>query len=112
MINIYFIGFHSLFLGSYSDEFGEIVQFYLDTDEQKVLSELHLWHAMLKQNKECPNHGLEALRQCKQELFPNIHQLLLILCTLLVSTATPERTFSCLNRIKSYLRSTMSEVCS
>lgn len=110
IINIHFIGFHSLFSGSYSDDFGEIIQFYLDTNEQTVLSELHLWHAILKKNEEHPKNGLEALRLCKQELFPNIHRLLLILCTLPVSTATPERTFSCLNRLKSYLRSTMTEV--
>jgi len=99
-----------LFTGSYSDDFGEIIQFYLDTNEQTVLSELHLWRAILKKNEEDPKNSLEALRLCKQELFPNIHRLLLILCTLPVSTATPERTFSCLKRLKSYQRSTMTEV--
>lgn len=37
-----------MFPGSYSDDSGEIIQFYLDTNEQTVLSEVHLWHAILK----------------------------------------------------------------
>lgn len=110
LIKINFIGFHSLFSGSYSEDFGETVQSYLDTNEQTVSSELHLWHAILKKNEEHPKNSLEGLRLCKQELFPNTHRLLFILCTLPVFTASPERTISCLNRLKSYQRSTMSEV--
>lgn len=52
LIKILFIEFHSWFSGSYSEDFGEIVQFYLDTNERTVLSELHLWHAILKKNEE------------------------------------------------------------
>jgi hypothetical protein len=36
--------------------------------------------------------------------------LLKILCTLPISTATPERMFSNLKRVKTYLRNTMKEV--
>jgi len=39
--------------------------------------------------------------------FPNIRTLLLITATLPVTTATPERTFSSLRLLKSYLRTTM-----
>lgn len=41
--------------------------------------------------------------------FPNLIQLLQIALTISVSTAKCERTFSTLKRIKSYLRTTMSE---
>jgi len=41
--------------------------------------------------------------------FPNIHKLLKVLATLPVSTATPERVFSKLERTLTALRSTMSE---
>ena len=41
--------------------------------------------------------------------FPNVVKLLQIAMTICVSTAKCERTFSSLKRIKSYLRSTMSE---
>lgn len=54
--------------------------------------------------------GLHALDVCDKEFYPNIHELLKIVCTLPVSTATPERCFSSLKRIKSYLRNSMTEV--
>lgn len=40
---------------------------------------------------------------------PNIKKLLQLFATLPVTSATPERTFSVLKRLKTYLRSTMSE---
>ncbi|XP_008189654.1 52 kDa repressor of the inhibitor of the protein kinase-like [Acyrthosiphon pisum] len=51
----------------------------------------------------------DALLKCNEDLYPNIHFLFIILCTLPVSTACPERSFSSLKRIKSYLRNTISE---
>jgi len=47
-----------------------------------------------------------------QSIFPNIYQLLKILCTISVSTSTPERSFSCMIRLKTYLRNSMTEVSS
>ncbi|KAL4099001.1 hypothetical protein QTP88_023504 [Uroleucon formosanum] len=91
------------------DDFDELLQFYLDTDKQIVKAELNLWHAVLNNNGQHPKSGLEALRLCKKEMFPNLHFLVQILCSLPVSTATPERTFSCLKRLKTYLRNTMTE---
>jgi hypothetical protein len=44
----------------------------------------------------------------QQTIFPNIHTLLVIGATLPVTTASAERTFSSMKRIKTYLRSTMS----
>ncbi|KAL4119484.1 hypothetical protein QTP88_012291 [Uroleucon formosanum] len=102
-------GFQCLFSGTYSDDFDELLQFYLDTDKQIVKAELNLWHAVLNNNGQHPKSGLEALRLCKKEMFPNLHFLVQILCSLPVSTATPERTFSCLKRLKTYLRNTMTE---
>ncbi|XP_050057528.1 52 kDa repressor of the inhibitor of the protein kinase-like isoform X2 [Aphis gossypii] len=102
-------GFGCLFSKTYADEFDELVQFYLDTDLQIVKAELRLWHTKLEKNNEQPKNALDALRVCNKEIFPNIHRLLKILCTIPVSTATPERTFSCLKRLKTYLRNTMTE---
>ncbi|KAH7973253.1 hypothetical protein HPB52_023318 [Rhipicephalus sanguineus] len=50
----------------------------------------------------------KALEMCNRDFFPNIHSLLSILATLPVSTSTPERTFSTLRRLKSYLRNHMN----
>ena len=41
--------------------------------------------------------------------FPNIYQLLVIACTLPVTSAKAECSFSLLRRLKNYMRSTMSE---
>ena len=44
-----------------------------------------------------------------QYMFPNIHTVLKVLLTMPESTATAERSFSGLRRLKTYLRSNMSE---
>ena len=56
-----------------------------------------------------PANALEALSQCLSLTFPNIHKLLKVLATLPVSTATPERVFSKVERTLTAIRSTMSE---
>ena len=62
-------------------------------------------------------HGkeMETINDVLKELFPlktafpNLVKLLQIVLTIVVSTAACERSFSALKRIKTYLRSTMSE---
>ena len=54
---------------------------------------------------------LQALGTCDKDSFPNIHCLLVIACTLPISSAEAERSFSLLRRVKTYMRSTMSEEC-
>ena len=44
-----------------------------------------------------------------QFMFPNIHTILKVLLTMPVSTASAERSFGGLRRLKTYLRSNMSE---
>ena len=56
-----------------------------------------------------PSSLLEALASCDADSFPNIYNLLVIGCTLPVTSAEAERSFSLLRRIKTYLRSTMTE---
>ena len=62
----------------------------------------------LKLKRPHPSNAVEALEICDKEVFPNLHTLLVILCTLPVTTATAERSFSGLRRLKTYLRSTMT----
>lgn len=57
-------------------------------------SELKMWKLKLARLNEKPSIGIDALRLCNPLIFPNIHMLLKILCTLPISTATPERMFS------------------
>ena len=75
-------------------------------------SELHCWHMKWKQQEE--EHGQASLPTSPfmslphaSAMFPNIKVLLLILCTLPVTSCSAERSFSGLKRIKTALRSTM-----
>ena len=56
-----------------------------------------------------PANAVEALRACNVDVFPNVRKLLIILATLPVTSATSERSFSTLRRLKTYLRKTMGE---
>ena len=52
---------------------------------------------------------MAALDACSSEIFPLVSTLFKLLATLPVSNATPERSFSTLRRIKTWLRSTKGE---
>ncbi|KAH7931831.1 hypothetical protein HPB51_029679 [Rhipicephalus microplus] len=90
----------------------DAVQFYLgDIPSANVIeAEFTLWVNKCCQieEKNRPACALQALEMCNRDFFPNIHSLLSILATLPVSTSTPERTFSTLRRLKSYLRNHMN----
>lgn len=58
--------------------------------------------------KQFTTHAIEAMQHCN-DLFPSIHTLLQLFSTLSFTSATPERTFSALKRIKTYLRLTILE---
>ena len=57
--------------------------------------------------EERPASPSAALLECDPDVFPNIHTLLRIACTLPVTSAENERCNSSLKRLKTYLRSTM-----
>ena len=73
--------------------------------------ELQRWQSLWNSDKtaEAPQNLLQALASCDADSFPNIHQLLLIGCTLPITSAEAERAFSLLRRIKTYARSTVGE---
>ena len=75
-------------------------------------SKRHCWYLKWKQLEQ--EHGQVSLPTTPSftlphasSLFPNIKVLLLILCTLPVTSCSAERSFSGLKRIKTPLRSTM-----
>ena len=76
-----------------------------------LLAELKEWVAHWKDqpNDEYPSNLLDCLEHADEDQFSNIRKLLVIGCTLPVGSAEAERSFSAFRRLKSYLRSTMSE---
>ena len=75
-------------------------------------NELRRWQVMWQSaEKELPSNLLLALGTCDEHTFPNIHRLLLFffVCTLPISSAEAERSFSLMKRIKTCTRSAMCE---
>lgn len=109
-------GFECLFHSKFSDqdrnEIKHLVDLYSPTiDKNNIIAELKMWKLKLASSDlNLIKNGLEALDNCDEEVYPNIHFLLKIFVSLPVSTATPERSFSSLKRLKTYLRNTMKEV--
>lgn len=90
----------------------ESAKFYcedIEGSDLELKAEIHLWKNKWTNIQNNPQFAVEALEYCN-EFFPNIKILLQIFATSPVSTATAERSFSTLRRLKNYLRSTMSEV--
>jgi len=60
-------------------------------------------------SREGTSKLLLAFGACEVYAFPNTRRLLLIACTLPISRAEAERSFSLMKRIKAFTRSTVSE---
>ncbi|XP_029341950.1 zinc finger MYM-type protein 1-like [Acyrthosiphon pisum] len=73
--------------------------------------EISLWLHKWKQQpiNERPCTALESYMQCDEDMFPTIRTLMQVLATLPVSVASAERSFSTLRRVKTWLRSRMTE---
>jgi len=72
--------------------------------------ELFRWRRKwLNADQDLPSSAVQALEECNHEFFPNVHKLLRILCTLPITSAECERSFSTLRRLKTYLRATMHD---
>lgn len=77
--------------------------------DSMVKKEAILWKQKWISSKleDKPRNFLDALCLCDKIFFPNIHNILKICATIPVTT--PERSFSSLRRLRSYLRNSMSE---
>ena len=79
-------------------------------DQEKLRGELMLLYS--RQDLYPSNKLLDLLHslssdQLRQDVFPELIKLLKIVLTIPMTTAEPERRFSTLKRIKTFLRSTM-----
>lgn len=103
-----------IILKALADDFQALLSNDKDMVFTLLRSEFRLWKQ--KWNREKLENILvnsmcvtEILAKCDEEIFPLINRLLIILITLPISNASAERTFSTLRRLKTWLRSTMSE---
>ncbi|KAL4104264.1 hypothetical protein QTP88_019573 [Uroleucon formosanum] len=74
-------------------------------------AEYEIWQAKWKniENNLKPTTAIEALSICDNLMYPNMYESLKILAIIPIFTATAERSFSTLRRLKTYLRNTTSE---
>ncbi|XP_022160331.1 zinc finger MYM-type protein 1-like [Myzus persicae] len=76
--------------------------FFEHVPEERINGELGLWYAKWsKQETEGKNickNALDALDECHHDVFPILHEVLCIICSLPISVASAERTFSTLRR--------------
>ena len=56
-----------------------------------------------------PERPLDTLHATHRDLFPAIYRIICIFLTMPVLSATSERSFSAMRRVKSYLRSTIGD---
>jgi len=80
----------------------------LEGTPSDVEAEFALWRTKCISGTVCADNAFDALESCPS-VYPNIKFLLQILTTLPVTTASAERTFSMLRRLKTWLRSSMCD---
>jgi len=85
----------------------EMYQAFIDDSHDKLRAEFEMWKQRWHAAAEPPKTALDTA--CSASLYPNLSTLLQVLVTLPVTTATPERSFSTLKRLKTYLRSSMGD---
>ncbi|KAE9522524.1 hypothetical protein AGLY_017071 [Aphis glycines] len=79
-----------------------------NTDSSCLRAELHMWRCQWYSKDDKAQSIFDTLPHCTN-LLPNIQVLLRLFGTLPITSATQERTFLTLKRLKSYLRSTMTQ---
>lgn len=95
------------------EKYGSIVNIRNSILKTEIQAEIEMWKTKWVQHqqagKELPkNRVLETLAVCDEDLFPHVNRSLRILGSLPVSVASAERSFSTLRRLKTWLRTRMS----
>lgn len=80
----------------------------------QLVGEYYIWkekwiREYQKDSSIISKHAIDVLQNCDEEVFPLINKILKLLITLPISNSSSERTFSSLRRLKTWLRSRMSE---
>lgn len=93
------------------NEFKLLIKTYnedLDCSEMQIMGEMYLWQNKCKFMSISKNI-VQLFCEIDNTILPCIYKLLKILITLPVTTATSERSFSTLKRLKSYIRNTTGQ---
>ena len=73
------------------------------------MDEVERWKIRWDLVDDRPERLLDTLHAINHDLYPAMHTILSILPTMLVLSATSERSFSAMRHVKSYLRSTIGD---
>ena len=73
------------------------------------MDEVERWKIRWALVDEKPERLLNTLHATNRDLYPAIYTIISILLTMSVSSATSDRSFSAMRRVKSYLRSTIGD---
>ncbi|KAJ8686255.1 hypothetical protein QAD02_022049 [Eretmocerus hayati] len=93
-----------------SDKYCDLLNLNVGVMRASLQSELNMWRLKWERiGFDTSRKALEYLRMCDEDIFPIVHALLSIFVTLPLSSASAERRFSSLKRIKTWLRSAMGE---
>ena len=90
----------------------EVVEYYGEDlpTPSSLDAELHLWQCKWRSSTlALPDTPAYALTFANKTMFPNIHGILRLVCTLPVTSCECERSVSVLRCLKTYLRSTISQ---
>ena len=79
------------------------------TMKRKLTGELTLWKQKWTNKDQIPDTGFKAFLNCDADVFPTTRDMLTLLLTWPISVASGERSFSALKRLKTWLRTTISE---
>ena len=87
---------------SFNDQQPALAKFL--ESEQAVQGEFNIWKKRWADKVDCPDTAIDALAVCDNDFLPNIaRHLLQIIATLPVTSASAERSFSVLKRLKTQL---------
>ena len=90
----------------------EMIEFFKDdlTFPSSVKAELDLWHSHFRESScDLPDTPKAAFEHANPLVFPNVRRMLARVMVLPVTSCEAERSFSTLHRVKTYLRSTMTQ---
>ena len=79
----------------------------LSGDREAFRNEVSRWKVRWELEGTKPSNLTDTLKATNKTLYPDIFTCLVVLITMPVSTATAERQFSIMRRLKNYMRSTM-----